>query len=173
MNGIYSTNNIHPMMISGNQQANATFGLFQKASSNGWLFRLKAFFLRRPKELLDLNAVKKEIPLGNSHTVGRRDVSIDRIVGTEGRVQDFDRGFHPLCERMRDRWMRVAGAILANEPMPPIELIQVGDSYFVRDGHHRISVSRALGREVIEADVIAWDVADPYKQYGAFKNVCC
>lgn len=172
MNGIYYNHNIQPMMISGNQTANTALTLFHRASSYGWLFRLKAFFLRRPKALLDLNAIKKEIPLGNSHTVGRRDVSIDRIVGTEGRMQDFDRGFHPLRERMRDRWMRVAGAILANEPLPPVELIQVGDNYFVRDGHHRISVSRALGREVIEADVIAWEVADPYKQLGAFQKVC-
>ena len=173
MNGIYFANNLQPVMIRGNRKTNMALNLFQKASSNGWLFRLKAFFMRRPKELLDLNAVKKEVSLGNSHMVGRRDVSIDRIVGTEGRTQDFDRGFHPLCERMRERWMRVAGAILANEPMPPVELIQMGDSYFVRDGHHRISVSRALGREVIEADVIAWDVTDLYKQHGALKNVCC
>jgi hypothetical protein len=34
----------------------------------------------------------------------------------------------------------------------------VGDDYFVRDGHHRISVARAFGREQIDAEVIVWDM---------------
>ena len=32
--------------------------------------------------------------------------------------------------------------------------IQVGGIYFVRDGHHRISVALARGQEVIDAEVI-------------------
>jgi len=35
--------------------------------------------------------------------------------------------------------------------LPPIDLIRVGDIYFVRDGHHRISVVRALGLQEIAA----------------------
>jgi hypothetical protein len=42
--------------------------------------------------------------------------------------------------------------------LPPVALIQVGDVYFVRDGHHRISVARALGRNQIEAKVTAWQM---------------
>jgi hypothetical protein len=30
-------------------------------------------------------------------------------------------------------------------------LVQVGDIYFVRDGHHRISVAQALGQTDIDA----------------------
>ena len=37
--------------------------------------------------------------------------------------------------------------------MPPVELLKVGDIYFVRDGHHRVSVARALGRADIDAYV--------------------
>jgi hypothetical protein len=37
-------------------------------------------------------------------------------------------------------------------------LAQVGDIYFVKDGHHRISVARALGQKAIEARVVAWQV---------------
>ena len=49
---------------------------------------------------------------------------------------------------------------------PPVELIQVGDLYFVRDGHHRISVARAMGQEAIEAKVTAWHVVGslPWEQ---------
>ena len=40
-------------------------------------------------------------------------------------------------------------------------LVKVGDKYFVLDGHHRISVAKALGQESIEAEVTVWDVAGP------------
>jgi uncharacterized ParB-like nuclease family protein len=40
--------------------------------------------------------------------------------------------------------------------LPPVELVQLGDLYFVRDGHHRISVAQAMGQESIEAEVIVW-----------------
>jgi len=30
--------------------------------------------------------------------------------------------------------------------------------YFVRDGHHRISVARALGQAYIDAEVTVWEV---------------
>jgi hypothetical protein len=43
--------------------------------------------------------------------------------------------------------------------LPPVALIQVGDVYFVKDGHHRISVARALGQVEIEAVVTVWHVA--------------
>ena len=37
--------------------------------------------------------------------------------------------------------------------MPPVDLVKVGEIYFVRDGHHRVSVARALGRTDIDAYV--------------------
>jgi hypothetical protein len=37
--------------------------------------------------------------------------------------------------------------------MPPVDLVRVGDIYFVRDGHHRVSVARALGLNDIDANV--------------------
>jgi hypothetical protein len=37
--------------------------------------------------------------------------------------------------------------------MPPVDLVRIGQIYFVRDGHHRISVARALGRTDIDAYV--------------------
>jgi hypothetical protein len=38
--------------------------------------------------------------------------------------------------------------------MPPIEVYKVADTYFVKDGHHRVSVARRLGQETIDAHVI-------------------
>jgi hypothetical protein len=37
--------------------------------------------------------------------------------------------------------------------MPLVDLVRIGEIYFVRDGHHRISVARALGLDEIDANV--------------------
>jgi hypothetical protein len=47
------------------------------------------------------------------------------------------------------------------QPLDAVRLIQVGDHYFVEDGHHRISVALALGQTVIDAEVIVWEVDGP------------
>ena len=54
---------------------------------------------------------------------------------------------------MKRRWQRIAEAIRRGESMPPIDVYKIGDMHFVRDGHHRVSVARQLGLDVIEAYV--------------------
>ena len=39
------------------------------------------------------------------------------------------------------------------EALPPIDVYRIGDAHFVRDGHHRVSVARALGIKEIDAHV--------------------
>jgi hypothetical protein len=94
-----------------------------------------------------------QIAEGGRHFAGLREVPIDRIKGSEGRCHDFDRDFNPLHEDSRDRWLSVFRARLRGVSLPAVELTEVEDTYFVRDGHHRISVARALGQEYIEAVV--------------------
>ena len=57
------------------------------------------------------------------------------------------------------RWLRVATVRGRDKVLPPVVLVQVGHVYFVRDGHHRISVARALGQLDIEAEVTIWQVS--------------
>jgi hypothetical protein len=40
--------------------------------------------------------------------------------------------------------------------LPPVNLVQINNLYFVRDGHHRISVARMMGQVEIEAEVTIW-----------------
>jgi len=47
------------------------------------------------------------------------------------------------------------------ESIPPIEVYQIGDVYFVRDGNHRVSVARANGLSHIEAYVTVLDADVP------------
>ena len=69
------------------------------------------------------------------------------------RAADFDRGFRPTTQRLRSRWERIAAAQRRGEAMPPVSLFKVGDLYFVRDGHHRVSVAKSQGRDDIDAYV--------------------
>jgi hypothetical protein len=85
--------------------------------------------------------------------VGLRVVSLDRIVGSVDRGRDFDRRFRPTSGRSRGRWEQIAAAARRGESFPPIDAVQVGELYFVRDGHHRVSVARVLGRTDIDAHV--------------------
>ncbi|MQA82418.1 MAG: hypothetical protein GEV10_28825 [Streptosporangiales bacterium] len=81
------------------------------------------------------------------------DVPVDRIVGTVSRVDDFDRGMRPLRPHLRSRWEDVAGVLASGRGLPPVRLVQLGELYFVVDGHHRVSVSRAKGMAAVEARV--------------------
>ena len=77
------------------------------------------------------------------------------IVGSEDRSGDFDIDFNPLRESLRDRWLSVFSARQRGVSLPPIELVRGPDGYYVRDGHHRLSVARALGQVFVEAIVLA------------------
>jgi hypothetical protein len=89
--------------------------------------------------------------------VGTKVIPLDAIVGSVDKVRDFDRRFRPTSGRSRQRWERLSRASRTGEEIPPIDVYQVGDYYFVRDGHHRVSVARSLRLKVIEAHVTAID----------------
>ncbi len=68
-------------------------------------------------------------------------------------ASQFDRAFRPMTAELRDRWQRVAAARRSGVALPPIDVYRVGGLHFVEDGHHRVSVARALGDDTIEARV--------------------
>jgi hypothetical protein len=88
--------------------------------------------------------------------VGLQTIELDSILGTvdRGAHGGFDRQFRPTTPRVRARWERIANAARRGEALPPISVYRVGDVHFVRDGHHRVSVARALGRTDIDAYVV-------------------
>jgi hypothetical protein len=116
---------------------------------------------RDSRHLLDLSEVEGTCRIDARCYAGLHTVSIEQIRGSEGRSNDFDRDFNPLQDHCMSRWLRVAKARDQDKVLPPVVLVQVGDVYFVRDGHHRISVARALGQLDIEAEVTVWQVAGP------------
>jgi hypothetical protein len=85
--------------------------------------------------------------------LGQQLISLDSIVGTVDRGREFDRRFRPTSQRVRPRWERIATAQRRGEGMPPIDVYRIGELHFVKDGHHRVSVARALGHRDINAYV--------------------
>jgi len=124
---------------------------FNLAFSRGQLGRFWAKILRRSNNLQTLPSLPISTHRPTSRIVS---VSICQIKGTLGRSTDFDADFNPLDERTRSRWVSVATAVRKRIPLPPVELVQVGDTFYVRDGHHRISVARTFGQEAIEARIV-------------------
>jgi hypothetical protein len=51
------------------------------------------------------------------------------------------------------RWKRIDRAFQQGEDLPPVELYEIGDAYFVVDGHHRVSVARYHDVPTVEAAV--------------------
>jgi hypothetical protein len=86
--------------------------------------------------------------------VGLQTIALDSIVGTVDRqAGHFDRSFRPATTGTRGRWERIAAARRRGETMPPIDVYRIGELHFVTDGHHRVSVARALGDLTIDARV--------------------
>jgi nucleotide-binding universal stress UspA family protein len=93
--------------------------------------------------------------LGGLESANRKlmDIPLDSIVGTVGRYNDFNRKLLPLNNNDAVRWAQVRKAIENSIGLPPIEVYQVGDAYFILDGHHRASIAREFGAKQIQAYV--------------------
>ena len=126
---------------------------FNRAHAKALFSRLLRFMCREKDALLSLNDVKALLKPKREVYLGTRVVPLALIVGSEGRYRDFNRYFFPRAEFLRTRWERVDKARLADIPLPPVTLYEIGGVYFVRDGNHRVSVARAQGVEMIDAEV--------------------
>lgn len=89
--------------------------------------------------------------------IGLRSVPLDRIVGTMRHPSQNTADFLPLPDlrgtNWRGRWQRITRALDQLAVLPPVDLVQVGDDYFVADGHNRVAAARLSGAAEIDADV--------------------
>ena len=128
---------------------------FVKARNKAWVNDLQNLMNPDKKKLLSFNDVKKILKPQNEVYAGLKVVPIKKIVGSEGRYNDFDNRFLPRSNELKQRWMNVDQAHLSDVVLPPIQLYELGGLYFVRDGNHRVSVAKAQGVEFIDAEVIS------------------
>ncbi|GAC1548431.1 MAG: hypothetical protein NVS2B7_24350 [Herpetosiphon sp.] len=149
------------VVINDLMNPNPTLNLFFTTCTPRWLVILRRVLQVRTRQLLALGPLSRSWQIRSHHFAGRQTVAIDSIRGSESRVTDFDAAFRPTHPHAAERWCKVAAAWQQGAALPPVELIRVGDLYFVRDGHHRISVARTYGAREIDALVTVWDVDGP------------
>jgi hypothetical protein len=152
----------HPLKSKVEEQHWAT-QLIRYANSQDWLGKVWSALTGRKEGLLDLTKIQATYPMLDHHFIGRQIVLLNLIRGSasSARCYDFDANFRPLRDHNRNRWQSVDAARRRGAKLPPVALIQVGEIYFVEDGHHRISVARARGEQTIEAVVTVAKVAGP------------
>jgi hypothetical protein len=129
---------------------------FIRARRRAILARLRTRLRIEPDDvevILPYEEVIHALGFVSERRLGLKVVPISAIVGTIDRERDFDRHFRPTSARVRNRWEQIAAAMRRGEALPPVDLIKIGEIYFVRDGHHRVSVACALGNADIDAYV--------------------
>ncbi len=135
-----------------NEQVDADFTRARRRA------RLRAVVARIRREhtsnrLLSFDDVRRELVANNRLHRGTRVVEVEEIVGSVGRWDEFDRSFLPARTSIGERWKRIDRAFHRTEDLPPVELYEIGDAYFVVDGHHRVSVARYHDVPTLEAAV--------------------
>jgi nucleotide-binding universal stress UspA family protein len=108
----------------------------------------------RSADLLPFDQVRQMLRAEAGEERQLRDIPLDAIVGSVGRYQDFTRTFLPRRDADEQRWAGILAATSSLVPMPPIEVYQIGEVYFVLDGNHRVSVARAMHSDTIQAYVL-------------------
>jgi len=126
---------------------------FRRARRKAALQEVFARFTSKSAVLLSYGEVRDSLRGMKSAKQELKEVPLDAIVGSVGRYKDFTRKFLPLQDSDEGRWARVKTAVLELSGLPPIEVYQIGDVYFVFDGNHRVSVARQLGATHIQAYV--------------------
>jgi nucleotide-binding universal stress UspA family protein len=126
---------------------------FERARARVFLERVVGQLRGRPTDLLPFEQIRAKLGLLPSSDRGLREIPLDHIVGSEGRYLEFTRSFLPRRTRVRDRWKRVYAATEGQAGLPAVEVYQVGDVYFVKDGNHRVSVAREMGAKTVQAYV--------------------
>jgi hypothetical protein len=87
--------------------------------------------------------------------LGLQTIAISSIAGTTDahKAEAFADALRPP-DWSRGRWTQLYAAAQRGTPLPPISVYRVGRQHYLRDGHHRASVARALGADSIEAHVV-------------------
>jgi hypothetical protein len=136
-------------------EAERTFRRLQRERRRGELRRRLG---HRPPESGQLAYLPDDegwAAIARRRRLGVQSIPIDSIVGTADRhkAAAFDSSLRPprWC---RGRWTLMCFAMQSGAQLPPVSVYRVGDQHYLLDGHHRVSVARALGADSIDAEVV-------------------
>jgi nucleotide-binding universal stress UspA family protein len=126
---------------------------FRRARRRAAMEQILARLTGKSADLLSYEEVRQKLKVRSSGKQELKEVPLDAIVGSVGRYADFTRSFLPRQDSDEERWARVKVAVTDLSGLPPVKVYQVGEAYFVLDGHHRVSVARQFGATHIQAYV--------------------
>ncbi|MCJ7694583.1 MAG: universal stress protein [Anaerolineaceae bacterium] len=128
---------------------------FRKERSKAAIQSFWANITGKSLNLLPFDEISTKLHATVKAERGLQNIPLDAIVGSVGRYHDFNRNFLPLRDNDMDRWAHVKTAMTstASKGVPPISVYKLGDSYFVLDGNHRVSIAKQMGFKEIEAYV--------------------
>ena len=126
---------------------------FRQARRQAAMQHLLSRFTGEQTELLSYDDIRQKLKVTNVRERGLQEIPVDKIIGSVGRYKDFTRSFLPVSDSGEERWARVKTAVTNTVGLPPIEVYQLGDAYFVIDGNHRVSIARRLEVPTISAFV--------------------
>ena len=138
---------------------------FKRAVRQAFWRDLLSWLTRKSNNLLSFDQIRQDLPTKGQYYLGLQVVPLNRIVGSVDRHRDFDRAFLPRYPHLQNRWISIHKAYYEHVSLPPVKLVKMGEVYFVRDGHHRVSVACAWGQDFIDANVIEVDVPMPVERY--------
>lgn len=126
---------------------------FARMRSKAATQRILSFMRKKEDNLPALDDISNILRIEGENYAGCRTIPVDRIIGSEGRSRDFNRSFLPRREFLRHRWVNVDAAFYDGKILPPIKVVELGGTYFVRDGNHRVSVAKTHGVAYIDAEI--------------------
>ena len=140
-------------MLSSTAKYNLALRDFRRARLRATLQEITARLRGHSTALLAYDEVMARLRMTGSAERGVQSIPVKKIVGSVGRYNDFSRTFLPRRDHNRERWAAVRTATERVTDLPPIQVYQVGDAYFVQDGNHRVSIARQQGLEYLDAYV--------------------
>jgi len=139
---------------------------FDQAYKKGFIRTIIKHFSQKRHGLVSFADLRKQLAILGQRDRGMQEIEIEKIIGSFNRYQDFDDSFLPIQTHTRGRWENIDRVYMQGEYLPPVEVYQIGEFYFVIDGNHRISVAREKGQKFIDAHVIELEI--PFELQGEF-----
>jgi hypothetical protein len=91
------------------------------------------------------------------HYAGIHDIPVAAIIGSVGRAHELRADFRSTCgPKDEQRYHRICTAMACGAMLPPIEVYQLGERYYVLDGNHRVAAALATGLLSLDAVVVAF-----------------
>lgn len=107
------------------------------------------------RPLLNFDQVQAVLRSRSYAFAGLQTIPLEAVVGSEGRSHEFSRAFRPPAHLLA----RLNAAEI--DCSRPIEVFQMDQVYFIRDGHHRVALALSRGQSTIQALVTQITVRAP------------